>query len=302
MHDYLRAVGFSHIKENADLEMLLHIVQTVPDHIHTEGTSRPGITYAEKSKDFAENAGITVRGEIGENQNFSCEYYFPHYLGRCISVNEDVTAQKRSDREDYDGICDLSGEGMSVIFHMNRLQDYAQTGRSSFEMTQEEGIVSRYIKHASIRFSALSISGKILIPMSRRRKAAPRKIITGLEQAMLAQSGVSQDMIDMQMMTMEQIDSYLEAVRRLEKEDILSVVDTYFMPCGISYDQYSILGDILDCSERVNQLTGELLVQMLVVCNGLVIDICMNRDDLLGEAKEGRRFMGTVWMQGIFEE
>ena len=73
------------------------------------------------------------------------------------------------------------------------------------------------------------------------------------------------------------------------------------MPCGIAYDQYSILGDIIDCSEEINQLTGEVLEQMIVVCNEMILDICMNKEDLLGEPLAGRRFLGNIWLQGVLD-
>ena len=37
---------------------------------------------------------------------------------------------------------------------------------------------------------------------------------------------------------------------------------------------------------------------MTINCNELLFDICINKTDLLGEPEAGRRFKGTVWMQG----
>ena len=42
----------------------------------------------------------------------------------------------------------------------------------------------------------------------------------------------------------------------------------------------------------------EEVYQMLLMCNGIPIDICINKKDLFGEPEVGRRFKGSVWLQG----
>lgn len=102
-------------------------------------------------------------------------------------------------------------------------------------------------------------------------------------------------------LTLGDMDIYSMISRRIKKEDILSIVESSFMPYGIASDQYSILGDIISCSEVYNQVTGEKLCQMLIQCSDLMIDLCMNADDLMGEPQEGRRFKGNIWLQGHLE-
>ena len=36
-------------------------------------------------------------------------------------------------------------------------------------------------------------------------------------------------------------------------------------------------------------------------CNDVSFDICINKNDLLGEPKRGRRFKGVVWIQGMID-
>ena len=58
------------------------------------------------------------------------------------------------------------------------------------------------------------------------------------------------------------------------------------------------MGDILSVEEVYNQLTGEKLYQIQIECNDVLIDLCMNAEDLLGEPAVGRRFRGNIWLQG----
>ena len=86
--------------------------------------------------------------------------------------------------------------------------------------------------------------------------------------------------------------------KRVEKEDVFSIVESYFMPYGIESDQYSILGTILEIKETQNQLTKENVLLMKINANDLIFDLCINEKDLIGLPEIGRRFKGNIWMQG----
>ena len=97
-------------------------------------------------------------------------------------------------------------------------------------------------------------------------------------------------------LTLEDID--FMSSKRVEKEDVFSIVESYFMPYGIESDQYSILGQIMDMETSHNRLTNETILFMKVNSNDLIFDICMNEKDLIGVPEVGRRFKGNIWMQG----
>ena len=102
----------------------------------------------------------------------------------------------------------------------------------------------------------------------------------------------------MENLTMEDMDTYSMISRRIANEDIFSIVDSYFMPYGMECDRYNVMGEIEELVETKNELTGEKLYQMTINCNELQFDICMNKQDLMGEPQVGRRFKGVIWLQG----
>ena len=102
-------------------------------------------------------------------------------------------------------------------------------------------------------------------------------------------------------LTMDEIDLYQRISRRVTREDILSVVTSYFMPFGIENDKYDILGDILDVKSLVNHLTMEELYVMIIESNDVVFEVCINKKNLFGEPAVGRRFKGTIWLQGTVD-
>ena len=59
----------------------------------------------------------------------------------------------------------------------------------------------------------------------------------------------------MENLTMEEMDTYSMISNRIVHEDILSIVDSYFMPYGIQCDQYSILGEIIEYHTVQNNIT-----------------------------------------------
>lgn len=286
MHDYLRAVGFSKIQHKRELQRLLDMVMGCPDRefVTEHGT---GLPYGEKSRDFIANAGITVRGEIDDRGLFIYEYYFPHYTGHHISLTENVGLEKLAEREEYDGVCDVVTLGVSLIFHMNHLVDYAERRETD-----------RKLMHASVRLSALSISGTVLLPVARTEsQRIQRRRENDVRNGMIAAARQG-DQEALENLTIEDIDLYTSISKRVKTEDVLTIVESYFMPYGIACDQYSVMGDILEVEEVYNQLTGEKLYQMLIICNEIMIDLCINAEDLLGEPSEGRRFRGNIWLQG----
>src|SRR5699024_1873542 len=84
-------------------------------------------------------------------------------------------------------------------------------------------------------------------------------------------------------LTLEDMDTYTAISRKIQKEDVFSLVDTYFMPYGVECDQYSILGEIQECHKVKNRMTGENVWIMTVECNELNFDVCINEADLFGE-------------------
>ena len=59
-----------------------------------------------------------------------------------------------------------------------------------------------------------------------------------------------------------------------------------------------MIGESLDYRITKNEQSKEEVYIMKIDTNGLVYDICINKEDLLGEPEIGRRFKGSIWMQG----
>ena len=288
MHKYLRAIGFRQIKSKKELQKL--IKDTIQEaNAKSYVSIGEANVFVEFCKDFAENIGIAVRGEFDEDNNFIYDYYFPYFKGSGISSEEDVTIERHAEKESYAGICDDIKVGVSLIFYLQKVIPYLRANVSG----------NLPVKGTTLTLSALSCQGTIMMPIIKSENQLQRVRKASLNRNHLIAAARQGDEDAIESLTLEDMDTYTAISRKIQKEDVFSLVDTYFMPYGVECDQYSILGEITECRTVTNSLTGEEIYEMGINCNDLQFDICINKQDLLGEPQVGRRFKGIIWMQGF---
>ncbi len=293
MHSYLRAIGFGNINNRMDLNNLIENIIEQPGKIRSVQTGASGML-TEMTMEYGEGMGITLRGEMDENNHFHMEHYFPCLSGQNNSTREEVGINKRVDTEAYTGMCDDFRLGVSLIFYLQNVIEYLEKKKQNMPMNTP----------FSIMLAALSLEGRILLPIEKdevqvRNISAETKYRNNLIAE--AKKG-NQDAIDS--LTIDDIDTFAMVSRRAKKEDIYSIVDTSFIPFGSESDNYSVIATITECSLIENTQTKEEVYDMQLVCNDINFRLCINKQDLLGEPFVGRRFKGNIWMQGcvVFSE
>ncbi len=288
MHKFLRAVGFSKIETPKQMHnLIMEVIQTADKRSYTSNSETTML--AEFSKEFADRIGISVCGEFDEKDEFTYEYNFPFFRGTEISSEEDISVERHAEKESYAGICNDMRVGVSLIFYLQNMMDYAKIKYGNLLP----------VRGTSLTLSALSTSGKIILPVNKNKADLDKiKKETTNRNKLIAQARQG-DEEAIETLTLEDMDIYNAISKKIRTEDVLSLVDTYFMPYGVECDQYSILAEIKECGSTKNRLTGEDLCVMTLTCNDLVFDLCMNKKDLYGEPIPGRRFKGIIWMQGI---
>ena len=146
--------------------------------------------------------------------------------------------------------------------------------------------------------NGLAKNGTILLPVQKDKEAVIVAQESTRNRTNLIEAARNGDEEAMESLTMEDMDTYSMISERIVNDDILTIVDSYFIPYGIECDQYNIMGEIRDVVSFQNVLTGENLYQMTVESNDMQFDICINKQDLFGEPQVGRRFKGIIWLQG----
>ena len=289
MHSYLRAIGFSDIKNRKELEKILSMIIDEPSDKRTYEVD-DNKTITEISKFFSKNFGITIRGEYDKEGNFHLGHYFPFVNSQYISSREEIAVIKRVDTDAYTVMCEDVRFGVSLIFYLQNVIDYL-----SIEKSNIEG------KTFPISLASLSTRGKILLPVfhdEKLKKSANAEVQYRRKLITEAKKG-NQDAIDS--LTIDDIDSYAMISRRSKKEDVYTIVETSFTPYGSESDNYSIIGTIIDMKNEVNEYSKEEIYTLIINCNDVIMPIVLNKKDLYGEPQIGRRFKGTIWTQGYVD-
>lgn len=286
MHRFLRAVGFNNISTRNEMDKLIGIIMSQPSCTkkakHTNGN-----IYTEITKEFAPRTGITLRGEYDKLGFFHLEHYFPYCESMLVTSNEDITINQRVDTSAFTGMCDDYRLSISMIFYLQNAVDYLQ-------LDCPENTPCK----AKLSLSGLSLNGYIILGTQQNNDLQKKKNFrTHMRNQLIAKAkNGDQDAIDS--LTIDEIDLSTRINKRIKTEDLYSIVETSFIPYGSESDNYSILGTIVNWNIAHNTYTNEDIYELLVNCNGIVMNISINSNDLIGEPMVGRRFKGNIWMQG----
>ena len=293
MHKYLSAIGFKHVESKKQLNKLLEYAENsfqwektvkIKDHMEI----------SERVKHFTKDMGLMICGTYDKDDHYEREYYIPFFEGKGSHKFEDMAVERHISKNSYAGACEYTGIGITIIYYLQNAVEYLS--ELNFSQFNQNAV--------SLTLSGLASEGKILLPVVQEKQSLIEKEESMKRHSKLIKEARSGDESAIESLTMQEMDTYSMISKRIETEDVLSIVSTYFMPCGLECDQYSVLGEILKYERRENSLTKEQIYVMTLDCNGLEFDVCINAEDLIGEPEIGRRFKANIWLQGKmnFEE
>lgn len=281
-------MGFSTYKKKHQIDQLM---KSLADHASPEQIRKIQLdeetNLCEVKAEMAPGMGVSVYGEMDDTGEIRPEYYVPYLISQNPSSNAECSIQRHTDRETYAGLLDEYRVGISLIYYLENAMEYREK-RMAKESTEVE----------CVNLSGLSVKGKILLPIEKtaRQKEMDRAASKERNNLLEAAKNGNEDAIET--LTIEDIDLYSQISRRVMKEDIYSIIDSCFMPCGIECDQYSVIGTIQQLELVKNRLTDEEVYKMSLECNDMTFQVAINKQDLIGEPLVGRRFKGQIWMMG----
>lgn len=289
MHKFMRTIGFSKFQKKQDMEKLLRRLAKEADKAG-QLSEREGSTFCELRVETAPGMGVAMAGEISPRGIFHREYYFPYVKGTDVSSEAECSIQRHTERETFAGLLDEYRVGISLIFYIENSMEYRilKAGRPS-------------VSPHSAALTGLCVQGRILLPIQKTEKQAKDSRTAAKKRSSLLEAAKRGDEDAIETLTIEDIDLYSMVSRRIAHEDVYSIIETCFMPCGIECDQYSVIGEITNIVQSTNQITKEEIYNLTLDCNDMVFHVVINSQDLVGEPQVGRRFKGQVWMQGTVQ-
>lgn len=291
MHKFLKAVGFHTYEKKREIEKLLDTLAEGSENcrrISLEADSN----LCEIRAEVAPGLGIVMVGEMDREGKFQREYYYPYSVSPDVTSEAECSIQRHTEKETYAGLLDEFKVGISLIFYLDNMMEY-----------RERIIDQETTKVKAAKLTGFSIEGRILLPLHKTEKQIGMEQVAAKDRSRLLEAAKNGDEDAMETLTIEDIDMYSQISRRVMKEDIYSIIDSCFMPCGVECDQYSIIGEIKQFEILKNKITDEEVYNMMLECSDLLFHVAIAKQDLLGEPKIGRRFKGQIWMQGtaVFE-
>lgn len=286
MHRFLRSIGFSNVSSRKDLDKLLGQIMNEPDNKKQEKVSSDSI-YTEMSLHFAPKIGIVIRGEYDKLGFFHLEHYFPFCESSLITSQEDITINRRVDTNAFTGMCDDYRMGISMIFYLQNAVDYLQL--HSADNTPHK---------AKLALSGLSLGGIIMLGIEKTEESKIKKRRKKFYMGYLIEKAKNGDQNAINQLTVHEIDQDSRIAQRNKQEDLYSIVESTFIPYGSESDNYTMIGTIVNWTHVTNTYTNEGVYLLLLNCNDIVFQVAINEKDLTGEPMIGRRFKGTIWMQG----
>lgn len=289
MHSYLRAIGFSKLKNKREQNTLItSALENATDKMEIEIGS--GIKLVQINRSFGKNLGISIIGEYDNEEILSIDHFFPFCLGYHTTEQADIQIEPHTDKEAYSAVSEDYNLGMTLIYNLQNIVDYV---RSTW-------LNDYYRTPKKVKFGSLSLEGRILYGVHLDYIACPydKQPISNKDRRKLIAKAKSGDMDALENLTLDDMDTYSLITKRIKNEDLLTVVETYFMPYGIDNEHYSILGIIQNIEQIINEFSGEMVYNLTVLCNDVKLNVVINSLDLQGEPKIGRRFKGIIWLQG----
>ncbi len=282
MHNYYRAIGFGrgYLKP-----VLRNIIKKAVDEYKEKNTEDTRGKLIEIYVQFDKYFGLIIHGEFINETEFEIEYTFPVIKPSNYTLFEDISVEKNAASYSFSAICDNKDTGTSIIFYLQNALDYVN---KKFP----ENISS------DVGFAGLSLGGKIILPT--KEYEGYNRLYNKLKSNKIRMIADAQkgDENAIENLTIDEMNVYTKISKRIQNEDVLSIVDTSFMPFGVECDRYSIIGKILNIEESINRITKEKIFYMTLECNDVILNVGIHEDDVIGEPMIGRRFKGNVWLQG----
>lgn len=285
---YIKALGFSEYDSKEKAEVLVNSIVKQPTTKYISNFNK-GKIKVEYYKEYGKNFGLLVRGTLNDKEELTIHSLVPYAIGRDLMDTHEVDVIKSEKKEIYSGYCEESKSGTPISFFLQNVIDY-------LEIEEKDDIYIRGVK-----LVAYSMEGTVILPINKDEE----DLILEQQEDMIREELLEQarlgDEEALSLLEEEAFEASEVLQERMKSEDILSILEGFFVPLGESDDIYSILGIIEDVTEFTNRETNEQIYLLKLKCMGLLIDVYIHKNDLIGHPSIGMRFKGTSWVHGMID-
>lgn len=290
MNRYFRAIGFLNDFSREKYERIVENITFRPENLSEIEKNNPKYILMDKCLEYSPNIGVCVRVIRDNKGNTYREAVFPYYKNTDLNNNIECSFEKKISGEEFIGVFEDVNLSENIYFYV----------QNSDEIYKIKNIKDTICK---IGISGLSIAGNVILPIAKNARDRENTLEFHKNRINLLNRAYNGDHNAFVEVRQDDILTNVKVSEQIfEKSmDIYSIVDSSFIPCGAECDLYSVLGEIVGYERVENSITHEGLYLLRVSVKGVIIKICINEKDLLGEPQIGLRFKGTVWLQGYIK-
>lgn len=282
---YIRALGFSEYNTKEKAEKLVGEVIADPTEKFLWETEDKKVEI-EYYKNFGKDFGLLVRGYIGDDGEINVHSLIPSSTGYYMTHTQEVDVVYLEDQDVYHVFCEEEDSGTPISFFLQNIKEYQDL--DDVEEIYTDGV----------RLSAYCVEGTVILPID---KDETDRLLEEEEEKIrkeLLDQARKGDEEAMNILDEEALQASEMLQERLKSEDILSVLEGFYVPVGDEDDIYSILGNIEAIEVLTNQYTNEEIFRMKVMCMNIPMDLFVAKKDLMGYPTVGMRIKATCWMHG----
>lgn len=285
METYMSAIGFGNIRKKKQWDMLIDEVLNDADKQYVTNHDEDHV-FIEYYKSYGRNIGVVLRGLLDNDKDIDFETCDPYFDSKYIMDVSEVEVEEDEEDYFYFAVSEEEQSGVEIVFQLQNIIEY-------LEIKDDKEVFIEGIKVVG-----LASKGTIILPVEKTecdleyeneqkewRKELLKRVKAGDEEARKILESEAEEAAEI-------------IEERLQSEDILSVIEGYFIPIDYLEATYSILGIIKELELIINEETKEEIYWMLVESMGMSIEIAINAEELTGKPQVGMRFMGICWMQG----
>ena len=282
---YIRALGFSEYDTKDKAKSLVGTIIEGPDAKYVWDTEDK-TTFVEFYKEYGKGFGLVVRGIISEDDEINVHSLVPSTRSNFLVDTHEVDVVQLETKDVYHAFCEEISSGTPISFYLQNLKEYN-------ELETEKEV---YIE--GIRLSGYCVEGTIILPIDKDNTDVLLEEEEEKIRRELLEQARKGDEEAMNILDEEAEDASRMLQERLKNEDILSVLEGFFVPVGEQDDVYSVLGNVEHVELLVNRVTNEEIFHIELNCMTVALEVYINKKDLIGQPTPGMRFKGTCWLHG----
>jgi len=303
LSDFYRSVGLSDIVNNKrKMNKVLRLASFSPDFCFESKKDKKGRIYFDRYKFLGAGFGVSVHGFRRFRTNKEGKTIEKHV------VNDwGVFAQGHWDSKIAHAFIDMdadqlqycfaedSDSGNAFEFRINNglevMEKFAKQPNYDAVIDFEEGL-------ARANVAMLMIFGTVLLPVLKDEEHQDFRAAEEAIQRELLELARAGDETAEQSLFQMATEQEADLRERLEREDLLSVFEGYFLNLVEQSGIFSILADILAVEELVNEASLERIYRISASITGTKLTLYVGEKDLTGVPIVGMRIMGIGLLQG----